>query len=153
MHLEDTVEFFKRISVRIVNDHVVPAVRTIPSTLLMLPDNAFKVDTKDQSMYGKYMRDINIGGFSVLSDAVIRFRTTDNKPFTGDLLVAVGRYARFWDAQDAILKLVGRKDDKVHDLQSFEVDNKLTEDLIGSVFDIGTNENHTHTEPNESNLI
>jgi len=62
--------------------------------------------------------------------------------------VAVGRYARFWDAQDAILKLVGRRDEKVHDLQSLEVDNKLTEDPVCSVFDIGTNENHTHTEAN-----
>jgi len=81
-------------------------------------------------MYGKYMRDLNIAGFSVHSDAVIRFRASDHKPFTGDLLVAVGRYARFWDAQDAILKLVGRRDEKVHDLQSLEVDNKLTDDPV-----------------------
>jgi len=148
MHFEDTVEFFKSISVRIVNDCVMQAVQTLPSTLIMQPENVLKVDSKDQSMYGKVMRDINIGGFSVQSDAVIRFRTTDHKPLTGDLLVAVGRYARFWDAQDAILKLVGRRDEKVHDLQSLEVDNKLTEDPVCSVFDIGTNENHTHTEAN-----
>jgi len=89
-------------------------------------------------MYGKYMKDINIGGFSVVSDAVIRFRRSDNKPLTGDLLVAVGRYGKLYEAQETIKRMVKRKDHKVNDLKSFEIDNKLTEDPVCYVFDIGT---------------
>jgi len=113
------------------------AVQKNTSTSTMRPENAFIVDSKDQCMYGKFMRDINIGGFSVLSDAVIRFRAKDHKPLTGDLLVAVGRYARVYDAQEAIRKMVRRKDGKVHGLQSLEFDNTLTEDPVCHLFDIG----------------
>jgi len=105
----------------------------------MLPENAFKVESKDQCMYGRLMRDINIGGFSVLSDAQIRFRARDHKPLTGDLLVAVGRYVRVNDAQEAVKKMFLRKDHKVYDLQSLEFDNKLTEDPVCRVFDTGIN--------------
>jgi len=81
-------------------------------------------------MYGRLMRDINIGGFSALSDAQIRFRARDHKPLTGDLLVAMGRYVRIGDAHDAIRKMVSREDDKVDGLQSLEFDNTLTEDPV-----------------------
>ena len=113
-------------------------VQKPPTALTMLPANAFIVDSKDQCMYGKYMKDINIGGFSVVSDAVIRFRRSDNKPLTGDLLVAVGRYGKLYEAQETIKRMVKRKDHKVNDLKSFEIDNKLTEDPVCYVFDIGT---------------
>jgi len=106
------------------------AVQKPPVTSTVLPINAFKVDCKNESMYGKKMRDVNIGGFSVLSDAVIRFRTSDHKPFTAYLLVAVGRYLRVGDAHHAIKKMVARKDDKIHGLESLEFDNKLTEDPV-----------------------
>jgi len=95
----------------------------------MLTENAFIVEGS-MCMYGNYMRDINISGFFVQIDAVIRFRKSDHKLLTGDLLVAVGRYARFYNAQELILKLVERKDDKVHGLESLEFDNKLTEDPV-----------------------
>ena len=138
MDFEDVLVFFNRIGVRIVNDHVMSVVQTLPSRLTMLTENAFIVEGS-MCMYGKYMRDINISGFFVQIDAVIRFRKSDHKPFTGDLLVAVDRYARVYDAQEAIKKMVSRKDHKVHDLESLEFDNKLTEDPVGRVFDIGTN--------------
>jgi len=110
------------------------AVQKPPVASTVLPINAFKVDCKNESMYGKKMRDVNIGGFSVLSDDVIRFRTSDHKPFTAYLLVAVGRYLRVADAHDAIKKMVGRKDDKTNDLVSLEFDNKLTEDPVCRIF-------------------
>ena len=125
MDFEDVLVFFNRIDVRIVNDHVMHT-----EGQCILPENAFKVESKDQCMYGRLMRDLNIGGFSVLSDAQIRFRARDHKPLTGDLLVAVGRYARVYDAQEAIRKMVLRKDHRVHGLQSLEFDNTLTEDPV-----------------------
>jgi len=115
------------------------AMKKNTSTSTMRPENAFVVDSKDHGMYGRFMRDINIGGFSVLSDAVIRFRAKDHKPLTGDLLVAVGRYVKVYDAQEAIKKMVARKDHKVNDLQSIEFDNKLTEDPVCHLFYIGIN--------------
>ena len=115
------------------------AMKKNTSTSTMRPENAFVVDSKDHGMYGRFMRDVNIGGFSVLSDAVIRFRAKDHKPLTGDLLVAVGRYVKVYDAQEAIKKMVARKDHKVNDLQSIEFDNKLTEDPVCHLFYIGIN--------------
>ena len=129
MDFEDVLVFFNRIGVRIVHDHVMSVVQTLPSRLTMLTENAFIVEGS-MCMYGNYMRDINISGFFVQIDAVIRFRKSDHKLLTGDLLVAVGRYARFYNAQELILKLVERKDDKVHGLESLEFDNKLTEDPV-----------------------
>jgi len=129
MDFEDVLVFFNRIGVRIVNDHAQPLTKNTEGRG-MLQNNAFKVVSKDQFMYSRLMRDLNINGFSMLSDAQIRFRARDHKPLTGDLLVAVGRYVRFPDAQEAVKKMFLRKDHKVYDLQSLEFDNKLTEDPV-----------------------
>jgi len=58
-----------------------------------LPTGYFVVTCKNASMYGKRMRDVHIAGFSVQSDAVVRFRSSDGKVAVADLLVGVGKYA------------------------------------------------------------
>jgi len=115
------------------------AVQKPPDVSTMLPSNAFIIGSKDQCIFGKYMKDINIGGFSVQSDAVVRFRKRDHKPFTGDLLVAVDRYGTTGEAHKAIKKMIDRKDHKVHDLKSLEIDNTLTEEPVCHFFDVGIN--------------
>ena len=70
------------------------------------------------------MRDVHIAGFSVQSDAVIRFRTRDGKVVVGDLLVGVGRYPDVKHAQCAIYKMIDASDHKVLDLESLEVDKE-----------------------------
>jgi len=69
---------------------------------LVLPQGGFAVPSKNGSMYGKKMCDVHMAGFSMESDAVIRFRKSDGKVAVGDLLVGLGRYTRFADAQDII---------------------------------------------------
>jgi hypothetical protein len=81
-------------------------------------------------MYGKKMRDIHIVGFSVESDAVIRFRSSDGKVAVGDLLVGVDKYSCFKVAQRAICKMIEDKDCKVSDLDSLEVDKELFDQKV-----------------------
>jgi len=126
-------------AINLVEGQDMLAVQKQPENLQMLPKNAFIVGSKDQCIYGKYVKDINIGGFSVQSDAVVRFRKRDHKPFTGDLLVAVDRYGTTGEAHKAIKKMVDRRDHRVHDLLSLEMDNTLTEEPVCHLFDIGIN--------------
>jgi len=96
---------------------------------LVLPKDCFVIPSKNFSMYGKRIRDIHMGGFSVqncgLDDRVIRFRKRDHKVLMPELLAALGRYDCYKTAHRAILKLVTNKDDKVADLTSLEIDTTL----------------------------
>jgi len=65
-----------------------------------------------------------------VDDRVIRFRKRDHKTVVGDMLVAMGRYAKVKTAQEIILKMIERKDDKIKDLESLEVDMDLLENKV-----------------------
>ena len=73
-------------------------------------------------MYGKKMRDVDITVFSVQSDGVVRFRSSDGKVAVTDILVGVGKHDKFEDVQEAIYTLIGCYDVKIQDLESLEVD-------------------------------
>jgi len=100
----------------------------------VLPPGCFIVLSKNASMYGKMMKDIHMGGFSVenncLDDRVIRFRKRDHKTAVADMLVAMGRYAKVKTAQEIIFKMIERKDNKIKDLESLEVDMDLLENKV-----------------------
>jgi len=125
MFFEDVLKLFNRMSVRIVNDHIMLAVKKRPSKLAMQPENAFIVESKDKCMYGKYLREVHFTSFSMDSDAVIRFRASDDKVAVADMLVGFGMYARSSDAVAFLLKLIKKKDDKVTDLGSMEIDETM----------------------------
>ena len=76
------------------------------------------------------MRDVHIAGFSVESDAVIRFRTRDGKVAVGDLLVVMDRYPSVKNAQEAIFNLIDKNDGKLSDLGSLEVDKELFDQKV-----------------------
>jgi hypothetical protein len=78
-------------------------------------------------MYGKKMRDVHIAGFSMESDAIIRFRTSDGKVVVGDLLVGVGKFNRLDNAVRSITSFIENNDDIVKDLGSIQIDKTLTE--------------------------
>jgi len=105
-------------------------VQAAPSSSLVLSPGCFVVPSKNASMYGKKMRDVHIAGFSVESDAVIRFRSSDGKVAVADLLVGVGRFARFSEAQRMMSNLIDINDNKINDLGSLEVDRNLTDQVI-----------------------
>jgi len=113
--------------------HLAPVVQAAPSSSLVLPPCCFVVTCKNSSMYGKKMRDVHMAGFSVQSNAVIRFRRSDGKVVVVDLLVAIGRYSRTDKGQDAMLKLIERNDEMVKDLLSIQVDKSLT-DMVSTYF-------------------
>ena len=94
------------------------------------PADCFVVTCKNASMYGKRMRDVHIAGFSVQSDAVVRFRSSDGKVAVADLLVGVGRYAYVHLAQKAIYKMMEDSDGKLSDLDSLEVDKELFDQKV-----------------------
>jgi len=50
------------------------------------------------------------------------------------MLVAVRRYKRVKNAQEMILKMIERKDDKIKDLESLEVDMDLLENKVCILF-------------------
>ena len=104
---------------------VARAEQAAPSASLVLPPGCFTVTCKNASMYGKKMRDIHMAGFSVESDVVVRFRSSDDKVVVGDLLVGVGKNGKFGHAQEAVYKLIENCDDKVSDLESLEVDKEF----------------------------
>jgi len=105
-----------------------PSVQEAPSSSLVLSPGCFVVPSKNASMYGKKMRDVHIAGFSVESDAVIRFRSSDGKVAVADLLVGVGKYVSVSKSQETIFKYLQSKDDKIRDLD-IEVDEKLSDEV------------------------
>ena len=68
------------------------------------------------------MRDVDIGRFSVQSDAVVRFRSSDNKVLLVDVLVAVGQHQNIEDAQEAMWTMIEHDDVKIRDLHSLEAE-------------------------------
>jgi len=76
------------------------------------------------------MRDVHIAGFSVKSNAVVRFRTSDGKVAVADLLVEVGRYSCIKLAQKAIYTMMEDSDGKLSDLDSLEVDKELFDQKV-----------------------
>jgi len=101
---------------------------------LVLPMDCFVVPSKNGGMYGKKMKDIDMGEFSAendrLDDRVIRFRKRDNKVVMPDMLRALGRYESYKSAHRAVLKLLTSNDDKVTGLTSLEIDTTLTDTVI-----------------------
>jgi len=95
----------------------------------VLPNDCFVVPSKNFSVYGKKMKYIHMGWVSVennrLDDRVIRFRKSDNKVVMPEMLVVLGRYDSYKNANSAVLKLISSKDDKVTDLTSLEIDTTL----------------------------
>jgi len=104
-----------------------PLVQAAPSSSLVLPAGCFMVPSKNASMYGKNMRNIHMAGFSVESDAVIRFRSSDGKVAVADVLVGVGKFNRLDNAVRSITYFIGNNDDIVKDLNSMEIDKTLSE--------------------------
>jgi len=102
-----------------------------PSSSLVMPPGCFTVTCKNASMYGKKMRDVHMAGFSVESDKVIRFRSSDGKVAVGDLLVGVSKYVSVSKAQETIFKYMESKDNKIRDLD-IEVDEKLLDEVSHS---------------------
>ena len=72
------------------------------------------------------MRDVHIAGFLVQSNTVIRFRKSDHKAVTPDMLVGVGKYDTYMNANRAVQNFMNKNDDKVSDLTSMEVDKTLS---------------------------
>jgi len=106
------------------------AVHQQPSASSVLPDNNFVVSSRNDSMYGKRMRDVHIARFSVNSNAVIRFRKSDHKVVVADILVGVGRYDAYNIANRAVQNFIAKKDDKISDLTSIEVDKTLSTEQV-----------------------
>ena len=107
--------------------HLAPAVQEAPTYSLVLPPGCWLVPSKNASMYGKKMCDVHIAGFSMESDKVIRFRSSDGKVVVADLLVAMGRFVSVSMAQKVILQWIDIKHDKIDDLVSLEVDKKMAD--------------------------
>jgi len=82
-------------------------------------------------MYGKQLRGMQIGSFSIeidlVDDCVIRFRRSDDKVVVVDLLVGMHMYANVGGAGTLILKMIQHKDDKLAGLESLEIDKTLSE--------------------------
>ena len=106
-----------------------PLVLAAPSSSLVLPPGCFKVKCKNASMYGKKMRDVHIGGISMQSDKVIRFRSSDGKVAVGDVLVGVRMHSSVTNAQKAIYKMIEDSDGMLCDLDSYEVDKNLADEV------------------------
>jgi hypothetical protein len=110
------------------------AVQATESTSPVLTPGCFAVPSKEGRLYGKRVSDVHLAGFSVetnsVDDRVIRFRKRDHKTVVGDMLVAMGRYAKVKTAQEIILKMIERKDDKIKDLESLEIDMDLLENKV-----------------------
>ena len=144
MFLPDMVKLLDRLGVRRSKDGIPAqeervqggvggsacAVHEAPSSSLVLPAGCFVVPYHNASIYGKKMRDVHIAGFSVESDAVIRFRSSDGKVVITDLLVGVGMYANVKEAHDAMSLMFGNQDKMIARLESLEVDEKLLENEV-----------------------
>ena len=98
---------------------------------LVLPKDCFVVPSKNASMYGKKVKDVHMGGFSVqnrgLDDRVIRFRKRDHKTAVADMLVVLGKYESYQNANRAVLNMISNKNDKVTDLTTLEIDTTLSD--------------------------
>jgi len=130
IHLPDLLKLLSRLGER--QDKVTHqgAVGGAACMIVGPPEGSFYVTCKKAAMYGKRMRDVHIAGFTVKSDAVIRFRTRDGKVAVADLLVGVGRYPSVKNAQEAIFNLMNKNDGKLSDLDSIEIDKELFDQKV-----------------------
>jgi len=106
------------------------AIHKHSSASSVLSNNTFVVSSRNDSMYGKRMRDVHFATFLVNSNAVIRFRKSDHKVVVADMLVGVGRYDAYNIANRAVQKFIAKKDDKISDLSSMEVDKTLSTEQV-----------------------
>jgi hypothetical protein len=100
---------------------VVPVVPEAPSSSLVLPAGRLEVTSSIAALYGMKMRDVDLGRFSVQSDEVVRFRSSDDKVVLTDILVCVCEDEFLEDAQEAMWTLIRHDDVKIRDLDSLEV--------------------------------
>jgi hypothetical protein len=133
IHLPDLLKLLSRLGER--QDKVTHqgAVGGAACMIVGPPEGSFYVTCKKASMYGKRMRDVHIAGFTVKSDAVIRFRTRDGKVAVADILMVMGRYSRIDKGTVAMANMIARQDEMVKDLLSIEVDKSLT-DMVSTSF-------------------
>jgi hypothetical protein len=96
----------------------------------MLPDNTFIVSSNNYSMYGKKLCDMYLAMFSVKSNMVIRFRKSDHKVVVADMLVGMERYAAYNVANRAVQNFIAKKDNRISDLPSVEVDKTLSAEQV-----------------------
>jgi len=108
-----------------------PVYQTIPKSSVVLPPSCFPVTCLNKSVYGKRMRDIEITGFElepqvmVKVNSMVRFRASDSKMFFADIAYAMNRYHDINDAIQEIRVWVAHKDGRVFDLKSIELDKTL----------------------------
>jgi len=106
------------------------AVPKPPAAPTMLPDNTFIVSSSNYSMYGKKLCDMHLAMLSVKSNMVIRFRKSDHKLVVADMLVGMGRYDAYNVANRAVQNFIAKKDDRISDLASVEVDKTLSAEQV-----------------------
>jgi len=95
---------------------------TVGSSMIMpVSLGSLTVFSNNVYMYANKMRDIHIANFVVDSDAVVRFRSKDDKVVVCDLLVGMRKYSSYGGAQRALIKLIQR----IAGLTSMEVDKTL----------------------------
>jgi hypothetical protein len=118
-----------------VNDKVLPNGK--PVILMSCPDSIellkrlgvttvvgrILVSSKNASMYGKKLRDVHLAGFIVDSDALIHFCSRLHTPRAADMLVGVGRFTSYWNANRALQKWIKNDDEPVKGLSSLVQDN------------------------------
>jgi len=81
------------------------------------------VSSKNSSMYGKKLRDVHLAGFMVESNATIHFSSRDHTVRVADLMVGLGRYPTYRNANRALLQWIKNNDKPVDGLRSLVVDN------------------------------
>ena len=110
---------------------VAGVVQVTESTSPVLPPGCFAVPSKKGRLYGKRMSDIHLAGFLVetnsVDDRVIRFRKRDHKTAVADMLVVLGKYDIYKNANRAVLNMISSKNDKITDLTSLEIDKTLSD--------------------------
>jgi len=117
-----------------VSPFALPVAAEVSSASLVLAAGCFSVTCKNTSMYGKWIRDVPLDGFSVKKQAVVRFRSSDDKVAAADVLVALNRYGYVHLAHKAIYTMIEKGDDKVSDLYSLEVVKGLFEQKVSTLF-------------------
>ena len=117
-----------------VSPFALPVAAEVSSASLVLAAGCFSVTCKNACMYGKWIRDVPLDGFSVKKQAVVRFRSSDDKVAAADVLVALNRYGYVHLAHKAIYTMIEKGDDKVSDLYSMEVVKGLFEQKVCTLF-------------------
>ena len=83
------------------------------------------VKSMNNSMYMKKGSDLHIAGHRVDIEGYVRFRADDDLVVIGDLLVLLGKFSGFSNAQKKLYTLMDRNDPITADLHSLTTDDKL----------------------------